>query len=204
MRGQWPMDPDDRIRRRGDNMMQRSRNRLIIGAASLLAAVMAGRRRARSALAQVTTPEPNLVAPPPGTNEAKAEEAPASSLTTPSLTGPLSREPGPDFRSIPAVPAREGIFRRCDQRHGDAPEQSGPRQSHRDRGCSQRPGLAAEQRGTVPVLRDGRRLFVPDPRHAVFPSPKDHRRHVRAGSGGLRQAGRDRRDCRCNSANCRP
>jgi hypothetical protein len=84
-------------------MMQRSRKPLIAGAASLLAATWQ-LGAAPVALAQVTTPEvmsevmspgPNLVAPPPGTNEAKAEEAPASSLTTPSLTGPLTANPNP-------------------------------------------------------------------------------------------------------------
>src|SRR3954447_2737054 len=84
----------DRIRRRGDNMTQRSKKPLIIGAASLLAA-LSQVGAAPAVLAQVTTPEPNLVAPPPGTNESKAEEAPAASLTTPSLTGPLTANSNP-------------------------------------------------------------------------------------------------------------
>src|SRR5690242_13290994 len=79
-------------------MTQRSRNRLTVGAASLLAA--AGQiGAAPMGLAQVLTPEPNLVAPPPGpppgTNEPKAEEAPALSLTNPSQTGPLVMNPNP-------------------------------------------------------------------------------------------------------------
>lgn len=75
-------------------MMQRSRRPLAIGAASLLAALwQVG--VAPNGWAQVMTPGPNLVAPPPATNEAKAEEAPAASLTTPSLTGPLVANPNP-------------------------------------------------------------------------------------------------------------
>src|SRR5690349_18194066 len=83
----------NRLRRRGDNMTQRSRTRRTVGAASLLAAIwQIG--AAPIGVAQVLTPEPNLVAPPPGTNE-KAEEAPALSLTTPSQTGPLVMNPNP-------------------------------------------------------------------------------------------------------------
>src|SRR4051794_18900576 len=76
-------------------MTQRSRTRLITGAASLLAAASWLVGNAPMGLAQVLTPEPNLVAPPPGTNESKAEEAPAASLTTPSLTGPLTANSNP-------------------------------------------------------------------------------------------------------------
>ena len=158
---------DNRLRRRGDNMTQRSRTRLTVGAASLLAAAWQ-LGAAPIGLAQVPTPEPNLVAPPPGTNEPKAEEAPAASLTAPSLTGPLSREPEPDQLRY-RLPAREGLFRRRAHRHGDVPEQPGARQSHRDRRCAERPGLAAEQRGAVPDFRDGGRLFVSDPRDPVLP-----------------------------------
>ena len=103
------------------------------------------------------------------------------------------REPEPDQLRY-RLPAREVLFRRRAHRHGDVPEQSGARQSHRDRRCAQRPGLAAEQRGAVPVLRDGGRLFVSDPRDPVLPYQQDYRGHVRAGSGGLRQDGPDRRD----------
>ena len=125
-------------------MTQRSRTRLTIGAASLLAAASWQVGAAPMGLAQVIAPEPNLVAPPPGTNEPKAEEAPAASLTTPALTGPLTANPEP-FAFDVGGPARKGLFRRRDQRHGAVSEQPGPRQSHRDRRCSERPGLAAEQ-----------------------------------------------------------
>ncbi len=75
-------------------MTQRSRTRRTVGAASLLAAIwQIG--AAPIGVAQVLTPEPNLVAPPPGTNESKAEEAPAAALPAPALTGPLSANPNP-------------------------------------------------------------------------------------------------------------
>ena len=78
-------------------MTQRSRTRLTIGAASLLAAAAWQVGAAPKALAQVMVSEPNLVAPP-AVNEPKAEEAPVVSLTTPALTGPLTSNPNPfDF-----------------------------------------------------------------------------------------------------------
>ena len=78
-------------------MTQRSRTQLTIGAASLLAAAAWQIGAAPTALAQVMVSEPNLVAPP-AVNEPKAEEAPAVSLTTPALTGPLTANPNPfDF-----------------------------------------------------------------------------------------------------------
>jgi hypothetical protein len=76
-------------------MTQTSRTRLTIGAASLLATAFWQIGAAPTGLAQVMTPEPNLVAPPPGVNPPKAEEAPVSSLTTPALTGPLAANPNP-------------------------------------------------------------------------------------------------------------
>jgi hypothetical protein len=76
-------------------MTQGLRKRLVIGAASLFAAAAWQVGGAPLGLAQVIAPEPNLVAPPPGTNAPKAEEAPVASLTTPALTGPLAANPKP-------------------------------------------------------------------------------------------------------------
>jgi hypothetical protein len=75
-------------------MTQGSKTRLKIGgAASLLVAAVWQVGAAPAALAQAA-PEPSQVAPP-AANEPKAEEAPAASLTTPALTGPLSANPEP-------------------------------------------------------------------------------------------------------------
>jgi hypothetical protein len=76
-------------------MTQRSRTRLKIGAASLLAAAAWQIGGATPVLAQAVAPEPNLVAPAPGTSEPKAEEAPVLSLTTPVMPGPLIANPDP-------------------------------------------------------------------------------------------------------------
>jgi hypothetical protein len=74
-------------------MTQTSRTQVTIGAVLLLAAAAGQIGGAPMAVAQLTAPEPGLVAPP-GIN-LKAEETPATSLTTPALTGPLAANPNP-------------------------------------------------------------------------------------------------------------
>ena len=71
-------------------MTQISRTRMKIGAASLLVMALWQAGAAPTGLAQVMTSEPNLVAPPPGVNPPKAEEAPVSSLTTTAIASVCS------------------------------------------------------------------------------------------------------------------
>jgi hypothetical protein len=74
-------------------MTRELRIRLVLGAASLLAAVAYQLGTVGAVRAQAVAPGPNLAAPEP--EPSKAEEAAAVSLTTPPLTGPLTANPDP-------------------------------------------------------------------------------------------------------------
>ena len=158
---------DNRLRRRGDNMTQRSRTRLTVGAASLLAAAwQIGAAPIGLGAGADSRAEPRRAAA--GDKRAQGRGGARCVADHSGADRTADREPEPDQLRY-RLPAREVLFRRRAHRYGDVPEQSGVRQSRRDRRCAKRPGLAAEQRGAVPGLRDGGRLFVSDPRDPVLP-----------------------------------
>ena len=169
-------------------MTQRSRTRLTVGAASLLAAAWQ-LGAAPDELAQVLTPEPNLVAPPPGTNEPKAAEAPAATLTTPALTGPLIANPNP-ISFDTGCPLGKVYF-------GGALSGMGMYQSNPVSGNH---GATVDAPSALVWLQNNEGPFqffamaggysFPTLGTPVLPYEQDHRGYVRAGSGGLRQDGR--------------
>ena len=173
-------------------MTQRSRTRLTVGAASLLAAAwQIGAAPIGLGAGADSRAEPRRAAA--GDKRAQGGGGAGCVADRSGADRTADREPEPDQLRY-RLPAREGLFRRRDHRHGDVPEQSGARQSRRDRRCRQAPwsgcrttrGRSSSSRWPAAIR------FRPSGRQ-YFHMQQDYRRHVRAGSGGLRQVCPDRR-----------